>query len=248
MPTLDAVKCLQATLLELRDHLDDVAPLEGARLRSIQDSLGQQVGGLRGLLTRHAGGKLHVRAESDSTGYYTWDAWNDIADSREDLPDIRSIRRAISSLDTLIGKLAANEPEPTIGSLHARVEAKALELYRSSHFMEAGEASVRAVRELIRERAGLTLDGEDLVTQAFSVDKPRLRFSDLSTKTQSNEQVGFMTMLQGYWKHVRHVLAHSDDASHLDEQSTWDLLMMASWICRSVDRCETVSSQGAAHQ
>ena len=126
--------------------------------------------------------------------------------------------------------------------LHPRVHAKALQLYHGEHWAEAVEASVRAVREVMRERSILDADGDELITKTFSPGNPRLRFSDLSTETLQNEQVGFMTLLQGYWKHVRHVRAHSDSAGHLDRQATWDLLQVASWLCRSMDRCESTVS------
>lgn len=122
--------------------------------------------------------------------------------------------------------------------LHPRVQEKALALFHQEHWAEAVEASVKAVRQLLRERAVITADGEALITSAFAVARPRLRFSALETETQINEQVGFMTLLQGYWKHVRHVRAHSDTGDDLGRDAAWDLLQVASWLCSSIDRCE----------
>lgn len=138
--------------------------------------------------------------------------------------------------DDVVMKRLVQPAQPSV--LHPLVEEKSLAHHRATHWIEAVEGSVRAVRSLLRQRSGLTADGKVLVTQAFSIRNPRLRFSALATDTEINEQVGFMTLLEGYWRHVRNVISHSDDAEWLNAESAWDLLLLASWICRSIDRCE----------
>ena len=59
-------------------------------------------------------------------------------------------------------------------------------------------------------------------------------FGDLTNETVRNEQVGFMEMLKGSVKGVRHPLAHTHGRRE-DEIKAFEYLAMASLFCRRID-------------
>ncbi|MEJ6487900.1 TIGR02391 family protein [Nostoc punctiforme UO1] len=167
-----------------------------------------------------------------------------------------SIKAVISKLDQIIGRLETfaeeddipekiNEPiKPgrdidyiMIGylvHLHPYISKGCYKLFVDGHYAQSIEESAKAVLQYIREKTGLTTDGDKLISAAFSTSSPILAFNDLSTETFRNEQVGFMEMLKGFVKGVRNPLAHTH-AKQEEQQKTFEYLVMASLFCRRID-------------
>ena len=107
-------------------------------------------------------------------------------------------------------------------------------MFVRGHYTQAEEEAVKAGFSYIREKTGKSLDGTTLVEQAFSLRSPLLQFNDLSDQTKQNEQLGFMEMLKGYFRGVRHPLAHTHGKQE-DKQKAFEYLTMASLFCRRID-------------
>lgn len=126
---------------------------------------------------------------------------------------------------------------PWTDLLHDAVLASSIEQYKNAHWRNSVLDAFIAVFELVRHRTGLDLDGEALITRAFSVDRPLLVVADLATESGRNDQVGFMMMLQGAYRGVRNPKAHSlqDD---LTAHKAAQYLVLASLLCRRIEEAD----------
>lgn len=99
--------------------------------------------------------------------------------------------------------------------LHPAVADAASELYVDGHYSNAIEDAVKALNNLVRLKSGLELDGDKLMTMAFSAEKPRICFNDMIDQSDKDEQRGFMMMFAGAVAGLRNPRAHKlikDDA------------------------------------
>jgi uncharacterized protein (TIGR02391 family) len=128
--------------------------------------------------------------------------------------------------------------------LHDSVRAAALQQFRNGHWRDAQLNAVMAVFELIRMRTGQQSDGDALVTRTFSLSQPLLTVGDLNTPSGRDEQVGFMTVLQGIYKGTRNPRAHSL-VHDLNDLKAAQYLVFASLLARRIAEATAVTP-GAA--
>jgi uncharacterized protein (TIGR02391 family) len=148
------------------------------------------------------------------------------------------LRNDISTVEMLAENhaLARGQNHPAIGFeslLHPIVTEKALAFYADRHYREAVLNSVIAVFDVIRARTGLKQDGAALVSEALSVDRPRLVLSELTTESGCNDQIGFMQIIQGMYKGIRNPKAHSLQHD-LDEHKAAQYMVLASLVMRRI--------------
>jgi uncharacterized protein (TIGR02391 family) len=93
--------------------------------------------------------------------------------------------------------------------LHPEVERAAGKLYRDGHYANAIEDSVKALNALVRLRSGHDSDGTLLMERVFTPSSPILRFNDLQTQTDRDEQKGFMMLFSGAVSGLRNPRAHA---------------------------------------
>jgi uncharacterized protein (TIGR02391 family) len=112
------------------------------------------------------------------------------------------------------------------------------ELLQENYFHAVFEA-MKSIASKIRYMTGLTSDGADLVTAAFSLgklDKPLLAINQLQTETDKGEQRGFANLLIGLFGTIRNPSAHNPKIEWpMSEQDALDILTMASLIHRKID-------------
>ena len=56
---------------------------------------------------------------------------------------------------------------------------------------------MKALNNLVRLRSGLEHEGTTLMERAFSPTNPVIKFNDLTTQSDRDEQKGFMMMFSG---------------------------------------------------
>lgn len=117
--------------------------------------------------------------------------------------------------------------------LHPIIYEHAYQQYRNGHLRDAVLNATVAVFDLIRERSGLKTDGQALVTEAFSLEKPRLIFSELESESGRNDQKGFLQILIGAYIGIRNPKAHSLHHD-LDERKAVEYLIFTSLLARRV--------------
>jgi uncharacterized protein (TIGR02391 family) len=157
-------------------------------------------------------------AKARAPMFYTLGDW------RKDFRMFQDSRRMVAGqFETTVALLkdrlaeAASSPESSGAralrayasmDLHSSIADAAGELYNDGHYANAIEDAVKALNNLVRLRRGLEVDGEALMTTAFSPTKPILRFNDVQDETDRNEQRGFMMMFAGAVAGLRNPRAH----------------------------------------
>jgi uncharacterized protein (TIGR02391 family) len=152
------------------------------------------------------------------------------------------------------GKLRAVDPAKTLDEAQQRAGRLRAELARRNvhpdvlrfcraellqeNFFHAVFEATKSVADKIRQQAGLTSDGADLVDQAFGRGGgvPRLAFNSLQTETERSEHTGLMNLLKGMFGTFRNVTAHAPKITwKITEQDALDLLTLASLLHRRLD-------------
>jgi uncharacterized protein (TIGR02391 family) len=109
------------------------------------------------------------------------------------------------------------------------------ELLAEDHFHAVLEA-VKSVADKLRVRTGLLEDGADLVTRALGGDQPMLAINPRHTKSEKDEQRGFVNLLVGIFGMFRNPTAHEARVKwKMDRADAEDLLSLVSLIHRRID-------------
>lgn len=140
--------------------------------------------------------------------------------------DYQAYSRGIPQMETrlrgLIAKLEETrldlQESPEVQSLqlfqgmrlHPRIRAVCSDLFRDGHYPQAVFDASKALVNLVKEKSGRDdLDGVGLMTEVFSVNNPILRFNDLTTQSDKDEQKGMMHLFMGVTLGVRNPRGHS---------------------------------------
>lgn len=121
--------------------------------------------------------------------------------------------------------------------LHPAIHEHSFQHYLNGHYREAVLNSIVAVFDLIRERTGLDLDGANLATEAFSLDRARLILSEIKSESGKNDQKGFMQIFSGAYLGIRNPKAHSL-VHDLDKTKAAQYLVFASLLARRVQEAQ----------
>ncbi len=109
------------------------------------------------------------------------------------------------------------------------------ELLADNYFHAVLEA-VKSVADKLRTRTGLTDDGAILVDRTFAGSVPLLAINPLQTKSQQDEQKGFVNLLKGTFGMFRNPTAHEAKIKwNMSKEDAEDLLSLVSLIHRRID-------------
>lgn len=157
--------------------------------------------------------------------------------------------RTASEAEARAGRLRA---ELVRRQVHADVlKACRAELLEENYFHAVLEAT-KSVAEKVRQLSGLTLDGSELVDEAFGMrDRDRrsrtpiLALNTLRSISEQSEQRGMMHMMKGIFAVFRNPTAHELKARWaVDEQEALDLLTMVSVVHRRLEGAVRVPGGG----
>ncbi|HUK08526.1 MAG TPA: TIGR02391 family protein [Stellaceae bacterium] len=132
------------------------------------------------------------------------------------------VQPRITCLQSIVERLELIEaPEPGEGSAERLLQAyegldlqpdiafAASQLYRDGHYANAIEDAVKALIQRVRMRSGVEKDGVTLMEHVFSPKAPILRFNDLRSPSDQDEQRGFMMLFSGAVTGLRNPRAHA---------------------------------------
>ena len=109
------------------------------------------------------------------------------------------------------------------------------ELLNENYFHSVFEA-VKSVFEVIRMKSGLSVDGNLLIEQAFSINNPLIQINSLSNETEISEHRGFVNLLKGVTGMFRNTTAHAPKITwQMSEIDALDILTTLSLIHRKLD-------------
>jgi uncharacterized protein (TIGR02391 family) len=149
--------------------------------------------------------------------------------------------RKKATLESVVEQLQILAPPiaqvaPGTYQFHAEIERVAGHLFRDGHYKQAAlEAYIRVIDE-VKVRSGLPLDGDTLMNQAFGCDGgrfPVLKFNELLTDADKDEQRGFMYLFNGIVGH-RNLKAHSNRLFN-DPLRAHEYLSLASLLMRVLE-------------
>ena len=103
-------------------------------------------------------------------------------------------------------------------------------LFRDSHYTQAVEAAFKCLNNLTKEKSGLrSKDGSDLMNQVFSANNPILRLNEFNSKSETDEQLGYMQIYAGSMTGIRNPRAHEHDLRD-DPKVALELLVFANHL------------------
>lgn len=123
--------------------------------------------------------------------------------------------------------------------LHPAIAEHAMPKYKDGHLRNAVLDSIIAVFDLIRQRTGLSEDGDELIGKTFSLTKPYLILSEIESESGKNDQKGFMQIFKGVYQGVRNPKAHSL-SSDLTQIEAAQYLVLSSLLARRVEEARFV--------
>ncbi|MCL1942193.1 MAG: TIGR02391 family protein [Candidatus Azobacteroides sp.] len=110
------------------------------------------------------------------------------------------------------------------------------ELISENYFHSVFEA-VKSIAEEIRKKTNLTLDGGELVDNAFSINAPLIKINSLETETHKSEQKGFGNLIKGVFGMFRNTTAHSPKIIwNITEDEALDIMSTISLIHKKLDK------------
>jgi uncharacterized protein (TIGR02391 family) len=121
-------------------------------------------------------------------------------------------------------------------ALHPEIAKAASKLYLDGHYANAVLDAVKALNNIVRLRSGLIEDGVTLMEKAFSPSNPIIKFNDLSTQSDRDEQLGFMRMFSGAVSGLRNPRA--DDFIHDDPERALEFIAFASLLAKLLDEAK----------
>lgn len=120
-------------------------------------------------------------------------------------------------------------------NLHPAVANAAVQKYKDGHYADAIETACKVLNNLVQIASGLLdLDGDDLMRQAFSANKPVLRFNDLTDKTDISEQRGMMELYAGAIGAFRNPRAHK--LVNDDPGFALEVIAFISFLAKALDK------------
>ncbi len=154
--------------------------------------------------------------------------------------------RQDGSFSRVLAATTLTEAEARVERLRNKLEARGTHpdvikycrvlMHQGNHFHAVLEAS-KSVAEKIRNRSGIAVDGAALADGAFSGSAPILRINNFVTKTDVDEQKGFVNLLKGLFGTFRNPTAHAAQIEWpMSEEDALDLFSLVSYAHRRIDR------------
>lgn len=92
--------------------------------------------------------------------------------------------------------------------LHKSVEFASKKLFRDGHYSQAIFEVCKLLDRKVQEKSGETIDGKKLMQRVFSVNNPVLKFNELKTRSDRDEQEGLMHLFEGAMQGIRNPKGH----------------------------------------
>jgi len=119
--------------------------------------------------------------------------------------------------------------------IHPTIIQVSGKLFSNGHYSQAIFEAFKYVNIHVKKKSGLSdLDGKNLMSQAFKLSSPKLRWTDLKTDSDKNEQEGFMFLYMGAIVGIRNPKAH-DHIILKDEIKALEYLSFASLLMKRID-------------
>jgi uncharacterized protein (TIGR02391 family) len=124
--------------------------------------------------------------------------------------------------------------------IHPEIERVSKKLFLNGHYPQSIFEAFKKVNNLVKNRSQRTdLDGKNLMLTVFSVNNPILKFNNLVSTSDKDEQEGFMHLFAGAILGIRNPKGH-DDIVQKDMVRTLEYLIFASLLCKRLEETKKV--------
>lgn len=138
----------------------------------------------------------------------------------------------------------------TMLKLHPVMRRKTEKLFSEGNYNQAISEAYMALIDMVREKAdhpkgsdGTELDGTALMERVFSPKKPMLKFNEMRTNPEQDEQLGLMEIFKGAVLAVRNVFHHRSRDEQESPHRTIEYLQLASLLANKLDEAELVPKE-----
>lgn len=109
-------------------------------------------------------------------------------------------------------------------------------------YFHAVQEAVKSVMDRLRKSSGLTTDGAELIAFVLGGEAPILAINPRQTKSEKDEQKGFVNLLTGVYGMFRNPTSHEARIHWpMTQQDAEDLMSMVSLMHRRLDNATTPS-------
>ena len=120
---------------------------------------------------------------------------------------------------------------------HPEIVRHCKTLYAQGHYFHAIFEAAKAFNGLVKSAAQSEKDGQDLMLNAWDVQKGNLKINSCNSQTERNIQEGIKFMSAGLMRAVRNPTAHEPALQWpVDEQDAADILSLVSFLLRQYDK------------
>lgn len=130
-------------------------------------------------------------------------------------------------------------------NLHPVIRAKTEKLFREGNYNEAISEAYIALIDTVKEKAGhprdpagKELDGTKLMQEVFTPNAPKLRFNELKTQVDIDEQTGLMNIFVGAVFAVRNVFLHKSKEQQEDPYVAIEYIQLASLLAKKLEKAK----------
>jgi uncharacterized protein (TIGR02391 family) len=146
--------------------------------------------------------------------------------------DLPTVEAGIRSKVEAIAKGAETVRYGFEDLLEEKIKTASLKLYSGGHYKAAVLAACDVITEELRSRTQLTLDGVDLVNQAFSPKNPILTWKVGEDKTSHNVRLGYTDLTRGAMAAIRNVYTHGGGIRHTPLQAARHIVFLSTLLYR----------------
>ena len=120
--------------------------------------------------------------------------------------------------------------------IHPKIKKVSEKLFLDKHYSQAILDAFKEVNNLVKKKSYRNdLDGKQLMLTVFSLNKPILKFNDLISQSDKDEQEGYMHLFAGAMQGIRNPKAH-DNIIQNDSFKALEYLAFASLLCKKIDK------------
>jgi len=119
-------------------------------------------------------------------------------------------------------------------NLHSNIKTVSGKLFINGHYTQAIFEATKQIEIMVKNKSRLDKFGKDLMLTALSKNKPILQINDFTTKSEKDEQEGFMHIFAGAMQGIKNPKSHSDVKQN-DPQRCIEYLCLCSLLAKIVD-------------
>ena len=118
--------------------------------------------------------------------------------------------------------------------LHNSVVFVSKRLFCDGYYSQAIFESCKLLNRRVQEMSGSELDGKKPMLEVFSVNKPKIKLNNFSSRSDKDEQEGFMYIFAGVMHGIRNPKGH-DIINLKDPHKALEYLSILSLMFRKLD-------------